>query len=178
MIGTMTNWPGHAVLQVGVPELESWIVARTRHYDPGFVSSDPRFRHAHITVLAPLTDWDSAAIARIAAGTPGFSFELNRVDVFPDGCLYLPPTPDQQFRELTRQAWAAHPHVKPNGAPSPAPHLTVDRLAPEVTMASTRALLGRNIPVTCHAKALELVWYEADNCHLIERYELGLTVMR
>ena len=32
---------GHAVLQVGVPELEDWIVARTRHYDDSFISTMP-----------------------------------------------------------------------------------------------------------------------------------------
>ena len=43
------GWPGHAVLQVPVIELEDWIVTRTRHYDAGFISDDPGFHHAHIT---------------------------------------------------------------------------------------------------------------------------------
>lgn len=169
----MTNWPGHAVLQVGVPELEDWIIARTRHYDAGFVSSDPAFRHAHITVLAPLHDWDTDAIAAIAAETAPFRYRLARVAVFPDGCLHLPPEPDTGFRELTRRVWDAHPQIVPNGAPDPAPHLTVDRLGPGVSVASTEALLGEAIPVESMATALELVWYQSGDCRLIRRFELG-----
>ena len=165
---------GHAVLQVGVPELEDWIVARTRHYDARYLSSDPRFRHAHITVLAPLQrgEFDLAAMARIAASTAPFDFALRDLAVFANGCIHLPPFPDAPFRELTRRAWAAHPTAVPNGAPDPAPHLTVDMIGPAVTLTSTRALLDDVIPVVCRARALELVWYQADNCHLLERWEM------
>lgn len=165
---------GHAVLQVGVPELEDWIVARTRHYDARYLSSDPRFRHAHITVLAPLRrgECDLAAMARIAASTAAFDFALRDLAVFANGCIHLPPFPDAPFRELTRRAWAAHPTAVPNGAPDPAPHLTVDMIGPAVTLASTRALLDDVIPVVCRARALELVWYQAGNCHLLERWQM------
>lgn len=165
---------GHAVLQVGVPQLEDWIVARTRHYDARYLSADPRFRHAHITVLAPLRrgELDLRAMARIAASSAPFDFVLRDIAVFSNGCIHLPPSPDAPFRELTRRAWAAHPAAVPNGAPDPAPHLTVDMIGPAVTLASTRALLGDLIPVTCRAQALELVWYQADNCHLLERWSL------
>ena len=71
------GWPGHAVLQVPVIELEDWIVTRTRHYDAGFISDDPGFHHAHITVLAPLTSWDVEAIAALAASSKPFDFELD-----------------------------------------------------------------------------------------------------
>lgn len=168
----MTNWPGHAVLQIGVPELEDWIVARTRHYDDSFISTDPDFRHAHITILAPLEHWDERAFAEIAASTPAFDYRLDRVAAFPNGCLHLPPAPDAPFRELTRRAWAAHPGIVPNGAPDPQPHLTVDWLAPQVSIASTQELLGPAVPVDCAAEALELVWYESNNCHLIRRFDL------
>lgn len=52
------------------------------------------------------------------------------------------------------------------------PHLTLDRLAPDVTLASTRELLADAIPVSCRAEAIELVWYESGNCHLIRRFAL------
>lgn len=169
----MEHWPGHAVVQIGVGELEAWIVARTRHYDDRYLSRDPRFTHAHITVLAPLLDWDAAALAEIAASTAPFEYSLAEVDVFPDGFIHLPPRPDKAFRALTRRVWNAHPGVVPNGAPAPVPHLTLDLLAPGVSVASTRGLLGDLIPVTCRAEALELVWYQAGNCHLIESWPLG-----
>jgi len=170
----MNSSDGHAVLQVGVPELEEWIVARTRHYDPRYLSSDPRFRHAHITVLAPLrrSELNLGAIAQIAASTAPFDFALREVAVFPNGIIYLPPSPDAPFRELTRRVWAAHCAVVPNGAPDPAPHLTVDMIGPAVTLGSTRALLGDVMPAACRALALELVWYQASNCHLLDSWPL------
>ncbi len=167
------EWRGHAVVQVGVPELEEWIVRRTRHYDVRFVSADPGFRHAHITVLAPLQRWSSDDLAAIAASTAPFDFALRCIRVFPNGCIHLPPEPDADFRTLTRRVWDAHPDIIPNGAPDPAPHLTLDLASPEVSLTSTRHLLGDAIPVLCRAEALELVWYEAGNCHLIERWPLG-----
>lgn len=168
----MGQWSGHGVLQVGVPELEDWIINRTRFYDPRYISTDPRFRHAHITVLAPLHAWDTAAIGEVAASTARFDYELTRLDVFPNGCIHLPPDPDAPFRDLTRRVWHAHPGVVPNGAPDPVPHLTLDLAGAVVTVESTRALLGDAIPLSCRAEALELVWYEAGNCHLIERWPL------
>lgn len=168
----MTSWPGHAVLQVGVPELENWVRERTRHYDPGFVSADPRFTHAHITVLAPLLTWDLAAITRLAAATKGFDYELRHIKVFPNGIIYLRPEPDEQFRRLTQLALVAHPNVKPNGAPDPKPHLTLDLNTAEIDVASTRRSLGDLIPVTSRAETLELSWYRSGECHLIERWPL------
>lgn len=171
----MTEWSGHGVLQVAVPELEDWISARTRHYDPRYLSSDPRFAHAHITVLAPLRpdEVDLAAIARIAATTRPFEFALREIHVFPNGCVYLKPDPDEPFRELTRRAWQAHPAVTPNGAPNPQPHLTLDLLSAAVTVPSTRASLGDLMPAQGRAEALELVWYAPSECRLIDRWPMG-----
>lgn len=174
-MGSVTNWPGHGVLQVSVPELEAWIIARTRHYDPRYVSVDPSFHHAHITVLAPLSAWRLDAIAQIAATTRPFDYTLDELDVFPNGCIHLPPEPNAPFRTLTRRVWQAHPGVVPYGAPDPEPHLTLDMLAEDITITSTRVLLADTIPVACRAEALDLVWYEADNCHLIERWPLNAT---
>ncbi len=44
---------GHTCLAVPVPALEDWVRERTAHYDPSFVSTDPGFAHAHLTLLAP-----------------------------------------------------------------------------------------------------------------------------
>lgn len=172
---TMERWSGHGVLQVGVPELEAWIVERTRHYDPRLVSTDPNFRHSHITVLAPVLSWDAAAIAQVAASTPPFAFTLERIDVLLDGWINLRPDPDAHFRRLTRRIWDAHPAVVPFGGPEPTPHLTLDMIAADISVASTRALLGGLIPVTCRAEAIELVWYALDDCHLIQRWPLSGT---
>ena len=63
---------------VPVPDLESWVRARWEHYEPGWVSRDPAFTHAHITALAPFlpspTAADLAAVGAIAASSPGILF--------------------------------------------------------------------------------------------------------
>jgi len=167
------GWPGHAVLQVPVIELEDWIVARTRHYDAGFISDDPGFHHAHITVLAPLTSWDVEAIAALAASSKPFDFELDHVDTFADGTIYLHTDKTGEFKQLTAGAWLAHPQVRPYGGDDPLPHLTLDRLSAQVGVASTEALLDGLLPVHGRADALELVWYRSNECHLIGRWPLG-----
>ena len=170
----MTDWRGHAVVQVGVPALERWVKARTEFYDARFISSDARFWHAHITVLAPLAEWDESALSEIAASTPPFDFELAEIGVFPDGCIHLRPSPDDGFRTLTRRVWAAHPEVVPFGAPVPTPHLTLQWLDDEVTLEATRDSVADLLPAAGFAAELELVWYETGNCHLIHSWALGV----
>lgn len=53
MVETPKHTNGHTVLAVPVPQLDQVVRSRTAHYDKTFVSTDPRFVHAHITVLAP-----------------------------------------------------------------------------------------------------------------------------
>ena len=50
---TGPRWPGHSVLVVPVPALERLVRQRTRHYDAAYLSSDPTFAHAHVTLLGP-----------------------------------------------------------------------------------------------------------------------------
>lgn len=169
----VAGWPGHAVLQIPVPEMEDWIVDRTRFYDTAFLSDDPGFHHAHITVLAPITTWNLDAIADLAASSSPFDFELADIAVFPGGTIYLRADPVPQFKRLIHAAWRAHADVHPYGGDDPLPHLTLDRLSETVSVASTRKLITRPLPVHGRANSLELVWYRADECHLIERWMLG-----
>ena len=55
---------GHTCLAVPVPALEDWVRERTAHYDPSFVSTDPGFAHAHLTLLAPWVERPTAADLR------------------------------------------------------------------------------------------------------------------
>ena len=124
---------GHTVLVVPVPELEPFVRERTEHYDASFLSSDPAFVHAHVTVLGPFLDdptpADLEAVAAIAADVPAFDFELDRFGEFADGILHLLPDPDASFRELTRRLVAAFPQCPPYGGAfaEPLPHLTVEK---------------------------------------------------
>lgn len=173
MIGGMDEWRGHAVLQVAVPQLEAWIRERVAFYDDAFISAEPDFAHAHITLLAPMYQWSADAIAATAANTRAFDFVLREVSVFPDGFIHLVPDPDSHFRRLARRLWDAHPEVVPFGAPAPDPHLTLDLVSDRVSVAGTRAALDGIIPAHCRAHEIELVWYEAGHCHTIDRWTLA-----
>jgi len=162
---------GHSVLVVPVPELEPFVRARWHHYDSAWVSHDPAFVHAHITVLAPFradpTPSDLARVAEIAGTTDPFPFALDEVDEFPNGLLHVRPDPDAPFIELTRRLWAAFPDCPPyGGAFEVAPHLTLDQRSSSVSRASTSAAVADLIPTMARADRLELQWYEAGRCHV------------
>lgn len=175
---TLTD-TGHSVLQVPVPQLEPFIRARTEHYDPAYLSADPAFTHAHVTALGPfvpaLTDDVARRLAAIAAETPPFDFELTpHLGRFTDGTLHLLPQPDEGFRKLTARLAAEFPDFPPYaGEWDPLPHLTVDRIAADVTVASTLTLLGDLLPASCRAERLDLAWYAPHGSHVVASWPLG-----
>jgi hypothetical protein len=169
---------GHSVLQVPVPALEEYVAARTRHYDEGFLSTDPDFTHAHVTVLGPFVPHLDATtqrrIAGLAASVEPFAFGLQRVATFPNGIVHLAPEPDGPLRELTAGFAAAFPDFPPYaGEFEPVPHLTLDALGPGVSEESTRRMVAPYLPVTVRAERLDLAWYEPGNCHLIASWPVG-----
>ena len=93
---------GHSVLQVPVPALEPFVRARHEHYDRAYLSQDPAFVHAHITVLGPfldeLDDASASVIADIAGKVAPFDIRLERLATFPDGVIHLLPEPAAPFQ--------------------------------------------------------------------------------
>lgn len=172
--------PGHTVLQLPVPPLEEWVAARTRHYDPSFVSDDPRFAHAHITALGPFHPAPSAAaldtVAAIAGRTSPITVRLARLDRFAGGIIHLLPEPDTGLRVLTAalvEAFPEHPPYDGVFGRDVVPHLTLDAASAEVSVASTRRLLAGLLPVTCRLDELQLAWWESGRCHVQHRWSLG-----
>ena len=171
------------MLQVPVPDLEDWVVARTRYYDPGFVSTDPDFGHAHITALAPFapapTQAQLARVAEIAAATSPITVRLTTIDQFPNGIIHLRPEPDAPLRALTAALCEAFPQFPPyegRFGPSVDPHLTLDAASAEVCVDSTRRRLGRSLPITTRLDELQLAWWESGNCHALHRWPLGASL--
>lgn len=169
----------HTVLLVPVPALEPWVRERWEHYAPTWVSRDPAFTHAHVTVLAP---WvaepsaeDLAAVAKIAATVAPFGFTLSTVEAFADGLLHLVPTPAAPFAALTAALWARFPDHPPYAGafPDPVPHLTLDQASTSVSVASVRASLGTLLPATCRAERLELHRYDEGGCRVLASWPLG-----
>lgn len=164
---------GHAVLLVAVPPLEGWVRERTAHYDAGFVSDDPAFAHAHVTVLAPFPAEALDEAAAIASAVGPFDYTLGRVAVFPDGVVHLVPEPDDGFRALTHAARRLLPDVAPYwGRFSPVPHVTLDRLGPGVTQRSVRDAVAHLLPARARASEVMLTWWQSGGCRVLERFAL------
>lgn len=169
---------GHSVLVVPVPELEPFVVERTRHYDPSFLSADPSFVHAHVTLLAPWLADPSAddleRVAKIAAAAEPFPFVLAELRAFPGGTIYLDPVPSAPFASLTAELVAAFPQCPPYGGLFDAvPHLTVDHRLGGVTVAQTRAALGGLVPASCRADRISLQRYANHGCRTLAEWRLG-----
>ena len=169
----------HTVLVVPVPALESWVRARWEHYEPGWVSRDPAFTHAHITALAPFlpspTTADLAVVGLVAASAAAFAYDLSEITAFPDGVLHLQPDPLAPFAALTAALWEAFPSCPPYAGAfaDVVPHLTLDQLSAEVSLASVRDSLGDLLPVRTVADRLELQRYAEGDCRALASWSLG-----
>jgi len=171
---------GHSVLLVPVPGLEPFVRARWEHYDPSWVSDDPAFVHAHVTLLAPflsppLPGAARRTLQRALDGHHAFDFDLRRVATFPNGIVHAVPEPDAPFRRLTADLVAAFPQCPPYAGefPDPVPHLTLDLAHGEVTESSVMCSVGGLLPaVGCRADRVHLAWYEQGGCRVLEEWPL------
>jgi 2'-5' RNA ligase len=170
---------GHSVLVVPVPALEPFVRDRTACYDASFLSTDPMFVNAHITLLGPWLPQPSAAelarVGRIVADVPAFDFTLAEFDEFPDGVIYLRPEPAAPFAELTARLVAAFPQCPPYGGlfGTVVPHLTLDRRSPTVTRSTVRAAVGDLVPAHTRAERVDLQWWDNHDCHVRHSWKLG-----
>ena len=168
---------GHSVIAVPVPELDAFVRARTERYDASFVSADPEFGHAHLTLLGPWlpepTVEELATVARILADEPPFTLTLAEVRQFPDGVVYLAPEPELPLRRLAAMLAAAFPQTPPYAGefPDSVPHLTLDHAATGASASSVRAEL--ELPVHTKADRAVLQWWANDDCHIRHTWRLG-----
>ncbi|MCL8026955.1 2'-5' RNA ligase family protein [Nocardioides bruguierae] len=170
---------GHTVLAVPVPALDDWVRRRTAHHDASFVSVDPDFCHAHVTVLAPwVAEPDEERMERVAGlvgAVSTFELVLERVGVFPDGLLHLVPEDDGPLRRLGRVLTAAFPETPPYGGrhADPVPHLTLEQAADGVDAEWVRASLGTLLPVRHTVDRVDLQWWANDDCRLLRTFPLA-----
>lgn len=167
---------------VPVVALEPFVRARWAHYEPAWVSTDPAFVHAHVTVLSPFAPEPTAAdldrLSAVAASVPPAQARLETVEEFPDGILHLVPEPVEPFAALTAAAWAAFPQHPPYEGRygDVVPHLTLDHTMTGESVASVTAALGDLLPLTWRAEHLDLQWYAEGECRLLARWQLGTGV--
>lgn len=170
---------GHTVLAVPVLALDDVVRERTAFYDSSFVSADPEFAHAHITLLGPWAEQPSTQeldrVARIAGAAKPFEVSLAEIDEFPDGVIYLRPEPDRQLRELTSRLVAAFPQFPPYGGeyPGVVPHLTLDRRSATVTPATVGASVSHLLPLTISVDQIDLQWWANHACRRLYTWPLG-----
>lgn len=183
---TSPTTAGHSVLVIPIPPMESFVLARHEHYDRDYVSADPTFAHAHVTVLGPwlthadLADPDRvtsayAAVREIASATMRFDVTFDRVTTFPSGIIHLVPEPREPFAELTAALWRAFPDYPPYAGEhgSVLPHLTLDALGPDVTEQVVTGWVADHLPVRTRAERVHLSWYEAGRCQTLATFPLG-----
>ena len=163
-----------------IPPLEEWVRQRAAHYDTAYVSSDPHFAHAHITLLGPfvhegrLTAEVSDRVGAVLSRQAPFVVRLGEVGVFPDGTIYLSPEPAKSLCRLTDDLVEAFPGYPPyGGAYRVRPHLTLDRVGPRVDVESVRASVSDLVPVNVEVGEASLSWYEQDACREITRWALS-----
>ena len=170
---------GHTVLAVPVPALDQVVRDRTAFYDRSFVSSDPAFVHAHVTVLGPglsrPTPADLALVSTIARETTSFEVTFSEVGEFPDGLLHLVPTVADDLRTLTSRLAEAFPATPPGGGlfPDSTPHLTLDQRSGSVTPETVRATVAHLLPLTVTVERIDLQWWSSGDCRLLETFPLG-----
>lgn len=85
------------------------------------------------------------------------------------------PDPSASLSRLADRLVAEFPGYPPYDGqfePTAVPHLTLDLAAPDVSVASTRLLLGDVVPVTCRLGELQLAWWEARRCHVLASWLL------
>lgn len=121
--------PAESAIVVGVPAAEGLVSRWRRLYDPAATWGVP----AHVTVLYPFVPpraLDEAVfdgIQDIATNTPRFQITLDAVDRFGDEVLYLRPSPQRRFADLTARFFKTWPDCPPYGGihDEVIPHLTV-----------------------------------------------------
>ncbi|MEO9322798.1 2'-5' RNA ligase family protein [Nocardioides sp. C4-1] len=170
---------GHAVLAVPVLALDPFVRAQTARQDASFLSADPSFSNAHVTVLGPWlehpTPADLAAVGAVVAEEPAFEVTLRVVREFPDGLLHLTVEPASPFERLTSALAEAFPATPPYGGrfAHPVPHLTVGHRLTGASPESMTADLAGLLPVRTAVERLDLQWWANDDCHVRHSWAFG-----
>jgi hypothetical protein len=126
-----------SALVILAPEAEALVRSFRDQYDPSAAEGMP----AHITVLYPfkppyeLTPSSLTALQSLFTRFSPFAFSLVELRRFPD-VLYLAPTPEEPFKELTRVVVEHFPETPPYGGAFAEiiPHLTVAQLADQARL--------------------------------------------
>ena len=141
-------------LIVAIPEAEPAVGALRLAGDSSAALGVP----AHVTILYPFAeaaDVDEPAIAGVVGSFPAFEFELDRVERFDDGLVWLHPEPSAPFAALTESLWRRFPEYPPYEGVHDVviPHLTVSEVPVDIDVA---------LPIRATARGVTLIEQAAD----------------
>jgi hypothetical protein len=151
---------------VPVPEAEPQIGELRLAHDPSAAHGVP----AHVTILFPFLDpdaLDEAALADLISGFPAFDYELDRVERFPEGAVWLHPSPSVPFVDLTAAVFQRWPECPPYEG-------QFDEVIPHVTISETPIDVQLQLPIAARAREVMLVEEDETSGHWIARLHLPL----
>jgi len=141
-------------LIVAIPEAEPAVGALRLEHD----CSAPLGVPAHITILFPFAEAgevDEAAVAEVVSSFAPFDFELDRVERFDDGTVWLHPEPSARFSALIEAVARRFPALPPyDGA--------YDVVIPHLTVSYEPLELEVELPIRATAREVTLIEESAD----------------
>jgi len=146
---------------VEVPEAEPQVGELLLQHDWSAARGVP----AHITILFPFADGaevDEEALADLFSRFPAFDFQLDRVERFEEGVVWLHPDPSARFADLTAAVWQRWPDHAPYEGEhdEPIPHLTVSETPIDVSF---------ELPITSRAHEVTLIEEAPDGRWAVRR---------
>jgi len=168
-----------SALLIPVPEVEPYVAMWREQLDPASRRGIP----AHVTALFPfvapvsLDTGTVDSLARLLSTLERFDFTFHSTSWFDDRVLYLAPSPDDGFRNVTRLLESAFPHYRPYEGKydDPTPHLTIGDGAPPEELRRAEAALRPSLPIVATAKELWLMvgGMEPESWTVRERFEFA-----
>ena len=144
-----------------MPEAEPQVGEVRLQHDPAAARGVP----AHITILFPFAEHDRVdeeALSELFGRFPAFAFELDRVERFDDGGVWLHPEPSFRFVDLTaamEQRWPEYPPYE--GA--------FDETIPHLTVSLTAIDFRPQLPIASRAHEVTLIEETADGRWAVRR---------
>ena len=166
-------------LIVPVPEAEEVVGPYRARFDQAARWGVP----AHVTALYPfvppddITDELLDAVRETVAATAAFAVEFRELRWFGEQVVWLAPTPDQPFRDLTQALWARFPDQPPYGGvfDDVVPHLTIGHDVPVPDLRAAAGAVAERLPVRAQAREVWLMVGapEPDSWRTAARFTLG-----
>jgi hypothetical protein len=138
-----------SALIAAVPEAEPVVAAIRLGHDWSAARGVP----AHVTILFPFLppdEIDESALLELFANFTAFDFDLDRLERFEDGHVWLRPDPAQRFADLTAAVWRRWPKCPPyEGA--------FDEVIPHLTVSDTPLDLDLELPIAARTHEITLI---------------------